>query len=254
MPPHAPAGCLGGAAGSSDAVVTFARRAPLPILLEVIVQTRADAREARRGGADRLEVVRDMASGGLTPDASLVDAIAEETGLPLRVMVRENAGYTTDAAELPRLCRAVEGFAGAGVDGLVLGFAAAGRLALDEVRQVLASAPSARVTFHRAFDQVHDPLAAIDDIVALPQVDRILTDGGGGDAAGRAARLRQYVAHAAGRLHILAGGGVDEHAFALFTQTRCVGEIHVGRLARERDGPDAPVSAARVRRLRDLAG
>lgn len=195
-----------------------------------------------------------MASGGLTPDASLVNAIAEETGLPLRVMVRENAGYTTDAAELPRLCRAVERFASARVDGLVLGFAAAGRLALDDVRQVLAPAPSARVTFHRAFDQVHDPLAAIDEIAGLAQVDRILTDGGGGDAEGRAAMLRQYVARAAGRVHILAGGGVDERAFALFTRTRCVGEIHVGRLARAHDGADAPVSAARVRRLRELAG
>ena len=226
-----------------------------PVLIEVIVQTLDDALAAWRGGADRLEVVRDIVLGGLTPDASLVDAIAAETGLPLRVMVRENAGYSTHPAELPRLCRAVERFARAGVDGLVLGFAANGCVAVREVQAALAPAPDASVTFHRAFDQLDDPLAAIDEIAALPQVDRILTNGGGGDALSRAARLRQYVDRAARRLSIVAGGGVDQDAFELFARTRCVQEIHVGRLAREPGhGAHAPVSAARVTRLREVAG
>ena len=227
---------------------------PTRILIEVIVQTVEDAREAWLGGADRLEVVREIVSGGLTPDASLVDAIGAETGLPLRVMVRENAGYSTDAAELRRLCRMVERFTRAGVDGVVLGFSTQGRVAMRELRAALASAPDASVTFHRAFDQLDDPLAAIDEIAGLPQVDRILTDGGGGDASSRAARLRQYVDRAGGRLRILAGGGVDEEAFELFARTRCVEEIHVGRLARQPDDAEAPVSAARVRRLRQVAG
>ena len=67
-------------------------------LLEVIVQTLADAREAARGGADRLEVVRALEDGGLTPPLALVQEIAAEVSLPLRVMVRENAGYSTDAS------------------------------------------------------------------------------------------------------------------------------------------------------------
>ena len=70
------------------------------ILIEVIVQSVADACEAARGGADRLEVVRDILDGGLTPPLSLVRAIAAETTLPLRVIVRENAGYALEAGEL----------------------------------------------------------------------------------------------------------------------------------------------------------
>jgi copper homeostasis protein len=75
----------------------------VPPLVEVIVQTVEDAREATRGGARRLEVVRDIRSGGLTPPVSLVRAIAAETPLPLRVILRENDGYGTDARELPAL-------------------------------------------------------------------------------------------------------------------------------------------------------
>ena len=47
---------------------------------------------------------------------------------------------------------------------------------------------------------------------------------------------------------------VREDAFELFARTRCVEEIHVGRLARHPGDAEAPVSAARVRRLREVAG
>lgn len=220
----------------------------------MIVQTVADAREAARGGADRLEVVRDIRHGGLTPPLSLVRAIASETALPLRVMVRENAGYATGASELSALRRAAADFAAAGVDGIVLGFAAGGRPALDDLARVLEAAPDVAVTFHRAFDQVLDPLAAIDELATVAQIDRILTDGGGGSGPTRCARLRKYRSRAGSRFEILAGGGVDHDAFAVLARTRCVREIHVGLAAREGDDPEGPVSAARVRVLRDLAG
>ena len=224
------------------------------ILLEVIVQTVSDARHATRGGADRLEVVRSIRDGGLTPPLSLVRAISQETSLPLRVMVRENAGYAMQLEELPRLRAATAEFDGLGVDGIVIGFADHGLLVLDDVRCVLDAVPELRVTFHRAFDQLHDPVNAIDDLVRVTSIDRILTDGGGGDAVSRCRRLTEYRARAGGRLEILAGGGVDEEIFAHLARTSCVREIHVGRIAREGDDPEGAVSADRVRRLRDLAG
>ena len=42
------------------------------VLLEVIVQTIADARAAAEAVSDRLEVVRAIGDGGLTPPLSLV--------------------------------------------------------------------------------------------------------------------------------------------------------------------------------------
>jgi copper homeostasis protein len=110
------------------------------------------------------------------------------------------------------------------------------------------------VTFHRAFDQLIDPLGAIDALAAVPQIDRILTDGGGGAAASRCERLRDYRARAGSRFEILAGGGVTEEALALFAANGCVREAHVGLAARGGTDPEGPVSAARVRRLRELAG
>ena len=222
------------------------------LLLEVIVLTVEDAVAAADGGADRLEVVRSIRDGGLTPPLSLVRAITAETNLPLRVMVRENAGYALEEGELPSLRRAAAEFAAAGVDGIVIGFARGADVALDDLRRVLESAPGVRATFHRAFEAAADPLSAIDALAGVPQVDRILTNGGNGSPDERCARLREYTARAAGRLTVIAGGGVDEEALALFARERCVSEVHVGRIARENGEQEAPVSVARVRRLRAM--
>ena len=52
---------------------------------------------------------------------------------------------------------------------------------------------------------------------------------------------------------IIAGGGVDVEMFRSLVAQRIVREIHVGRAAREGGNDEGPVSAASVRRLRDLA-
>jgi copper homeostasis protein CutC len=224
------------------------------MVLEVIVQSAADARAATEGGADRLEVVRAIDRGGLTPLVSVVEAIAAVTTLPLRVMVRENDGFELAAGELPALRRAVAAFADAGVDGIVIGFARHGDIVLEDLLRVVDGLPSVRITFHRAFDSLRDPLAAIQRLAAVGNIDRILTSGGDGSPVDRCGRLASYRAAAAGRFEIIAGGGVDEAALSLFVREGCVRELHVGRAAREGNRADGPVSAARVRQLKALMG
>jgi copper homeostasis protein len=221
----------------------------VPLLLEVIVSSVADARAAEAGGAGRLEVVRDIASGGLTPPAGLVREIAAETTLPLRVMVREKDGYEMAAGDLDALRQAAREFARLGVDGLVVGFAAGGELRVEDTEQVLRAAPDVRATFHRAFDSLREPLAAIDSLAAVRQIDRVLTSGGTGSPHQRAATLARYQARAGSRLTIVAGSDVDEAVASAIAQTGSVTEIHVGRAAREGSRRDAPVSEARVRHL-----
>jgi copper homeostasis protein len=226
----------------------------MPLLLEVIVQSVADAVAAEEGGADRLEVVREIERDGLSPPLDLVRAIAQATRLPLRVMVRESDGFTVSgAAELTGLQRYLEALADLGVDGAVLGFTSGGAPDLETTRAVLSAAPSIRATFHRAFDTLGDTLAAIDQLKDIPQVDRILTWGGGGDWSERCARLQDYRQRAGSRMTILAGGGVDEAGLRLLAASGCVEEAHTGRAACEPQQPGSPVSAARVRLLKRIA-
>jgi len=223
------------------------------LIIEVIVQTVDDARAATDGGADRLEVVRAIRDGGLTPALSVVEAISRTTPLPLRVMVRENAGFDTSAAEIEKMRAAAWNLTRLGVDGLVAGFAKSRELMLPEFEAVIEAAPGVPVTFHRAFDSLSNPLAAIDVLATNRRIDRILTSGGHGPVEERCTHLREYVASAGSRLTIIAGGGVDVEMFRSLVAQRTVREIHVGRAAREGGNNEGPVSAASVRRLRDLA-
>jgi copper homeostasis protein len=222
------------------------------LLLEVIVQTVADAREAEKGGADRLEVVRAISLGGLSPSIDLVRLIKDETSLPLRLMLRENSGYQTDPNELTALRKLAEAFATLHVNGFVIGFTASnGDPGLKDVTTVLGGAPDVPATFHRAFDALTNPLHAIDAIAAVPQLDRLLTGGGDGSVERRCARLNTYAERAGPRLRIIAGGGITTEMLYLIALSGCVTEIHVGRGARDGQNPEAPVSSSQVRLLRD---
>jgi copper homeostasis protein len=224
------------------------------ILLEVIVQSVADAEEAEAGGADRLEVVREIERDGLTPPLDLVRSIIAATSLPLRVMIRESEGFgITGPRELIALQRAFADFADLGVHGAVVGFARDGALDLDLITSVLAVAPGLPVTLHRAFDSVQDPEAAIEAALTFPQIDRILTSGSSAAWTDRCERLAGWSRRAGPRITLLPGGGVDEQALQVLTRCEGITEAHIGKAAREPQVSTAPVSAVRVRHLKSLA-
>jgi copper homeostasis protein len=71
------------------------------MLLEVIACSVADAIEAERGGAGRLELARELGRGGLTPSPDLVQEVRQAVAIPVRVMLRENDGYEAGGAAAP---------------------------------------------------------------------------------------------------------------------------------------------------------
>jgi len=119
-------------------------------LLEVIACSVADAIAAERGGAGRLELVRALDVGGLTPPLPLVREIVKSVSIPVRVMVRENAGFElADPSELDTLCRAAREIAELQTDGLVLGFLRGRTLDVELNKHILSQAPNLKATLHR---------------------------------------------------------------------------------------------------------
>ena len=219
-------------------------------VLEVIACTVADAIEAKDGGASRLEVVRDFEEGGLTPAFELVQEIKSAVDLPLRVMVRESSGYTVKTEhEIEKLCNAAERFAELGVDGLVLGYLHDEKIDTALAECILRCAPNLKATFHHAFEDLSDHLAAIATLKRLPQIDRILTRGGSGELSEKIQRLNNYERTAKPELTILAGGGIDLESIRQVGRATNVREFHVGRAARFGNRVDAAVSAPLVNNL-----
>lgn len=222
-------------------------------ILEVIVCSVADALEAERGGADRLEIVRDLDRGGLTPDLNLVRDIRRMVSLPLRVMLRENEDDSFPGEEIfDRLCALAFELQQIGVDGLVVGFLRNGSADIATTIELMNAAPRLPATFHHAFDETEDPLSAIAQLKKMHQIDRILSSGGPGTVSERAARLNFYRHLALDEIAILAGGGLDEAALRFLRAHTAIHEFHVGRAARFPTSNNAAVRAHLVERLRGI--
>jgi copper homeostasis protein len=222
------------------------------LTLEIIATSVEDAIEAARGGAHRLEVVRDLARGGLTPSIELVRAIQAEVRLPLRVILRESDGFDCRPEARQALVEAAAAYDELGVDGIVVGWIRRARVDEETLGRVLDAAPSLRATFHRAFDAVPEPEAALRTLRKYAQIDHVLTNAGA--ATSRCAILASYTQWAGPGITMLPGGDIDEAAVRTLNACDCVGAVHVGRAARIGRTVDGPVSAAQVAELRRAAG
>lgn len=215
-------------------------------LLEVIALDVEDAVAAQAGGADRLELVTDMAADGLTPPRETFAAIRAAVDIPLRVMLRRTDGFAAgDVSELVRVARELRA---EGAQEFVLGFLDAdGAPDLAAVEAVVAELDGCRWTFHRAIDRAADRDQLRKALADLPGLDTYLTAGA---AAGVDAGLPVLLAEAARGgepgygARILVGGGLTL-AHLPVLRAGGIDAFHIGGAARP-SGWGGPVSAAAV--------
>lgn len=221
-------------------------------MLEVIALSAEDAVAAQAGGADRLELVTEMAADGLTPDLRTFTAIRAAVDLPLRVMLRAADGFA--AGDVDALCRRAQALREAGADEFVLGFLRPdGTLDVPAVQALVAALAGGHWTFHRAIDHSADRMALRRELAGLPGLDTYLSGGSAhGVDDGMPVLLSEADRAAAGEPgfapRLMVGGGLRlDHLPTL--RAAGVEGFHIGNAAR-RAGWDGPVDAETVRRWR----
>ncbi|MFJ2905408.1 copper homeostasis protein CutC [Streptomyces sp. NPDC087212] len=224
-------------------------------VLEVIALDAEDAVAAQAGGADRLELVTDMAADGLTPSPGTFAGISAEVDVPLRVMLRLTDGFAAGSpAERDRLVRAAGELREAGAREFVLGFLdASGGVDLAAVELLVDVLDGCSWTFHRALDHAADRDALRRQLDGLPGLDTYLT---AGSPAGVDAGLPTLLAEAARHgtpgytQRLLVGGGLRlTHVPHL--RTAGIDAFHIGSAARPH-GWATPVSSAAVAQWRGV--
>lgn len=175
------------------------------VLLEVCVETVADAVAAERGGADRLELCSALDLGGLTPTLGLYLAVREVVRLPVLVMLRlRPGGFVYKADELKVMLRDQQLFRPHGPDGFVFGpLLPDGAVDREATGRLWDGCGESESVFHRAFDETADPDRTVEVLVDL-RITRILTSGGAETAILGMAQIARTVRAAAGRVQILA--------------------------------------------------
>lgn len=191
------------------------------MLLEVAVESVEDARTAAENGADRLEICAELCEGGLTPATELVKDIQAVVSIPCVVMIRPRPGhFVYDAIEVEEMLDSISDLKKLNVQGFVLGVLAPDRrVDVHIASKLIQACQPTDVVFHRAFDKVEDPFLSLEALESLG-VRRVLTSGGQPTALEGIPTIAGLVERSAGRIEILAGGGVSaENAMTIVNQT-----------------------------------
>jgi copper homeostasis protein len=212
-------------------------------MLEVIALGARDAENAQAGGADRLELIADMAADGLTPPVRTVEEVLAATDLPVRVMLRTSDSFA--AGDLDGLRGLAQQLAAAGAREFVLGFLTpSGELDADACTALAGAVPGCAWTLHRAVDHARDVRQAHIAATRLG-CDTVLSAGSPAGVGEGLPVLRDVAGRTQGPRLLVGGGLRPEHVAPL--RAAGVSAFHVGSGVRPA-GWTAPVDVAAVRR------
>src|SRR3984885_7860131 len=205
-------------------------------LFELCVTNLEAARAAENGGADRIELCSQLASGGVTPDLDLMAKVIDTLSIPVYVLIRPRIGdFVFSPAEFDQMKVQIKQAKAAGAAGVALGVLLPnGRVDVERTHALVALAKPMKVTFHRAFDETPDVIEALEDVIHTG-VDCLLTSGGEPDVLTGAESISRLCSLAGGRLVVMAGGGLQLTSLVEVLRQTGVSHLH-GSLSRRRVG------------------
>lgn len=201
-------------------------------VLEIAAGSLASALTAQQAGADRVELCEALESGGTTPSSATLSLARERLRIPLFVLVRPRAGdFLYSAQDVEVMLRDIEYCVRLGCDGVVVGaLDADGQVDQPLCRQLVSAAGTLPVTFHRAFDAVQDPTAALEQVIGAG-FTRVLTSGGCTTAVEGAGHIAARVRQAAGRIIVMPGAGITADNVATLAAATGAREFHASAKA-----------------------
>ncbi|MBK3298173.1 CutC-like protein [Streptococcus oralis] len=190
--------------------------------------------KAMQAGARRIELCDNLAVGGTTPSYGVTKAAVElaanyDTTIMTMIRPRGDDFVYTDL-EIAIMLEDIRLTAQAGSQGVVFGALTADKkLDKPNLEKLIAASKGMEIVFHMAFDELsdEDQLEAI-DWLSQAGVTRILTRAGvsGDSLEKRFAHYHRILEHAAGKIEILPGGGIDLDNRQTFIDQLGVTQLH----------------------------
>ena len=190
--------------------------------------------KAMQAGARRIELCDNLAVGGTTPSYGVTKAaveLAANYDTTIMTMIRPRGGdFVYTDLEIAIMLEDIRLTAQAGSQGVVFGALTADKkLDKANLEKLIAASKGMEIVFHMAFDELseEDQLEAI-DWLSQAGVTRILTRAGvsGDSLEKRFAHYHRILEHAAGKIEILPGGGIDLDNRQTFIDQLGVTQLH----------------------------
>ncbi|KAJ3275760.1 Kinesin-like protein kif19 [Terramyces sp. JEL0728] len=197
--------------------------------LEICLENVESAIAAEKGGAIRVELCANLLEGGTTPSKGLISVCKANVSIPIHVMIRPRGGdfhYSAIEFDIMKedilLCKEI------GVAGVVFGILLPnGSVDIPRCKELVELAKPMNVTFHRAFDVAKEPFEALESIISIGGIQRILSSGQESSVLEGVPLLKQLIQIAGERIRILPGAGITErNIYRIYEQLK-VNELHL---------------------------
>lgn len=188
---------------------------PVPVsqhhhpLLEVCVDCLASVEACAAAGIPRIELCAGLVEGGTTPSLGFLKQARAVFSGRIMVMIRPRAcDFVFSPGELEIMRDDIRAARDHGADGVVFGcLRPDGEIDRAATESLVARAAGMDMTFHRAFDVSLDLSRSLETLIELG-IPRVLTSGGMPSVEEGFGNLVALHRQAAGRITLLAGGGL----------------------------------------------
>lgn len=202
------------------------------MIKEACVETFEEAVLAELRGADRIELCSDLANDGLTPSPELLQKTCATLKIPAMVMIRPRAGnfvYSED--EIDQMKKEIDQAKKADASGVVFGLLTPKNTIDEKNTRLLAEyAQPLPVTFHKAIDELENPVEGVRLLKEIKGIKRVLTSGGKATAKEGAKTIRKMQEVAGKNLIILVAGKVTKKNVEEIRQLTGAEEFHGRRI------------------------
>jgi len=197
------------------------------MIKEACVESFEKALETQNNGANRIELCENLAVGGTTPSYGTVKVCLEKLDIPIFPMIRARGGnfiYSKDEIEIMK--EDIKIFKELGVKGVVLGcLTSDNKIDLELTKKLVNLAYPMEVTFHKAIDEIQNPLDYIDNLINIG-IKRILTSGGKATALEGKDLINEMIKKSNGRLKIVVAGKVTKENLNGLSNLISANEFH----------------------------
>ncbi|MCB2360247.1 copper homeostasis protein CutC [Clostridium estertheticum] len=179
-------------------------------MIEIIAATIEDVKRIEESGASRIELISALSEGGLTPSYSLIKRAVQSVKIPVNVMIRPHGKsfiYTDEEIEIMvediRIAKELN------VNGVVFGVLnRKNEICAPSLEKLLKACDGIDVTFHRAIDELLDPVKGIEVLANYGQIKNVLTSGGKGNILKNIPVIKNMVEKSK-HINVIVGGGLN---------------------------------------------
>lgn len=195
--------------------------------VEICCNSVLSARNAKMGGAYRIELCQALGEGGTTPSAAAIEYCVRELNLQTRVLIRPRGGnFCYDKEDFKIILDDIYHAYKFGAHAVVVGFLTReGDIDVPKTMAAVEAASGMGVTFHRAFDECRNPSEALEQIIECG-CQKLLTSGCKPTAMKGAQMLKSLDEQANGRIDIIAASGIVPSNVVQLVNCTGLREIH----------------------------